>query len=387
MKNFLILSMLVTAFVPGAHAQKELESAKSASPLSEGAAKNARGISAVKLIPLKRVPFNAGPVLGAATIAFDDDTVYLSTPDGFIHATDSLASDFHTILDTKGQTGAKVYVHNHVLYVLSKLNEGESPDHTMFASKDKGRNFYPIDTGLQVCHGGTCYYIGGDRLFAEGDRLYTNGGGGNNLQVSANHGATWTAVSGLLDGQLCYKSPFEIAGRTVLQGGECPLDRAFLSRGLLAPDRMSLVSELQPTTTPDLSNRKINTIVHKPGTSIVLAGAEGAILRSEDDGRTWEYVMQKTTGYYPYVPSILFPANAPGLVLAAGFDKGGEETKPFLAYGLKDGTEWHDLSHLLADIDAGQVSDLKQDPYGRLLAVVTNDDTGVLTIYEVRFSR
>ena len=78
--------------------------------------------------------------------------------------------------------------------------------------------------------------------------------------VSRDEGLTWIPLSGELEPQSCYSSPFAIVGRSVLQGGECPLDRAFLSRGILDPSMLFFASNLTPVQMPDLSNRKIYAI-------------------------------------------------------------------------------------------------------------------------------
>jgi hypothetical protein len=204
--------------------------------------------------------------------------------------------------------------------------------------------------------------------------LFANAGGGINLQVSPDEGSTWLPLSGSLDGQVCYSSHFAITGHTVLQGGECPLDSAFLSRGMLSNDRQTLISPLMPTRTPDLGNRKVNVITYSPDDDVALAGGEGTIVRSVDDGRSWRTVMREPleSEFYPYVQKFQFSSSQRGLVFAGGFDKGGKRLRPYLAFSRGNGVSWANLSDKLGGIREGVVSDLKEDAQGRLIAVLVD---------------
>ncbi len=354
---------------------------------SEGAGS---GRPAVSIIPLRQFSFNKdlGGDIGRASIAFDQDRVYLSTPDGVVLAGSSLASDFHPVFETLNSDIGSMSVDDHVLYVLTSPDQAVSAEHAMWESKDQGRSFISIDDGLQTCLDSTCAYITATQLYAKGGLLFSNAGGGFNLLVSRDEGVTWIPLSGELEPQSCYSSPFAIVGRTVLQGGECPLDRAFLSRGVLDPSMLFFASNLTPVQMPDLSNRKIYAIASQARTPVILAGAEGALLRSADEGRSWKPVIEQPDGndLYPYVQSLLFSSRHPGVALAAGFNK-GQQLQPFLTFSSHDGTQWSDISSTLGNIQYGLVSDLKEDAYGRLIAVVIDGNAKTVTIDEVRILR
>ncbi len=355
------------------------------------AANGGRRTPSVSVIPLKQFSFNkdlAGDV-GLATVAFDGDRVYVSSPDGIVWAADSLASDFSPIFQSPNHGISNTHVYDHVLYVLTAPATIESEEHTMFQSKDKGSSFTTIDDGLQTCVDSACSYMVASQLFATGDLLYANAGGGTNLQVSRDEGKTWMPLSGVLESQLCYSSPFVIAGRSVLQGGECPLDNAFLSRGVLSPSMLFFQSNMAPAQTPDIANRKIYGIAVKSGSPVALAGAEGALLRSVDNGRSWKMVIEEPdgSGFYPYVQHILFSSRQSGIVLAGGFDKGSEQIKPFLALSVSDGAQWSDVSSFVGIDKEGSLSDLKEDMYGRLIAVAVDAAAQTITISEVRIQR
>ena len=125
---------------------------------------------------------------------------------------------------------------------------------------------------------------------------------------------------------------------------------------------------LMPVQMPDISNRRINGFGHQPGTSVYLAGAEGALYRSVDDGRTWSAVIEEPAGTssYPYIPLLTFWSRFPDVGLAAGFNK--SDMQPFLAILSGGGARWTDVSSLLGNIENGMVTDLTEDPHGRMLA-------------------
>ncbi len=342
----------------------------------------------VSVIPLKQFSYSKAlpATVGMATIAFDRDQVYVSSPDGVVMAGSSLASDLHPIFQSASGIN-RIYVYDRVLYVLTSPGDAASQQHAMFESKDQGETFAPIDDGLHECVGSYCYYLTAGQLFAENGLLFTNAGGGLNLLVSSDEGKTWIPLSGDGSGVACTNSPFAIVGRTVLQGGECPLDNAFLSRGMLGSNMQYFDSVPMPVQMPDASNRRINGIGNQPGTSVYLAGAEGALYRSVDDGRSWNAVIEEPAGtsFYPYIPLLQFSSRLPGVALAGGFNK--SDMRPFLAILSDGGARWTDVSPVLGDIKDGLVTDLSEDPHGRLLAVVIDDGAKTVTIDEVRVNR
>jgi hypothetical protein len=342
-------------------------------------------------VPLRQFTFRTDLQgdAGAASIAFDDGRVYISSPDGSVIAGDSLRSSFRTIFRSHNHGISNIYVRNHTLYVLTGLHQAESDVHAMFQSKDRGSRFTAIDGGLRVCAEHGCSYLTADQLLVKKGLLFANAGGGINLQVSPDEGTTWLPLSGSLDGQVCYSSHFAITGHTVLQGGECPLDSAFLSRGILSHDRQALISPLMPARTPDLGNRKVNVIAYSPAADVVLAGGEGTILRSVDDGRGWRTVMREPLDgdFYPYVQNFQFSSSQPGLVFAGGFDKGGERLRPYLAFSKENGVNWANLSGKLGGIREGVVSDLKEDASGRLIAVVIDAEASKVIICQILVGR
>ncbi len=267
-----------------------------------------------------------------------------------------------------------------------KTPEGQPLEHSLLESTNNGASFQPIDAGLRVCNAGFCQYLPSNKLIEKGNKLFVNAGEGRNLLVSADRGAEWTVLSGFLDAAVCTYSTFFISGRTVLQGGECPLDRAFIDRGTLRPDKLGWINggELKPTISPDLENRNITAIQGLGKTGLILAGAEGAVLRSFDNGLSFSYVFKKIVGgsEYPYVNRILFPSNFWRVAVISGFDKA--TSTPYLAVSYDDGDSWKEVSHLLPGFNSyAVVSDLAEDSQGRIIAAVTDFATRKITLVQV----
>ncbi|HTY48193.1 MAG TPA: hypothetical protein VMB48_00720 [Steroidobacteraceae bacterium] len=343
------------------------------------------------LVPV--VQFKVRGQLDAAaartSIVYEGNSVYLTLPDSLLRGTAPLgpASQLQPIFTPASRVIERMYDYDHILYVVARPRE-DSADHALFRSADGGRTFLPIDAGLLECTAGRCTRLQSTQLLARAGLLYVNAGGGRNLLVSANGGTSYEALSGEVGSIACYHGTFALIGRTALLGGECGLDQAYLERGILSANGHGVASAFKPVKSPSLSNRKVSVIANDPDTPpatppLVLAGAEGALLRSTDGGVSFQYVIQyfDEQGIYPYVGQILFPRVRSDLILIGGFDKAG--FKPFLAYGTRDGRKWADISYLLGSSGDNAVTDLAEDSSGRLLVVAANEAARRISIYEV----
>jgi photosystem II stability/assembly factor-like uncharacterized protein len=219
-----------------------------------------------------------------------------------------------------------------------------------------------------------------DLQYANG-RLYSNAGGAPNLLQSADHGKTWHALLGRLEASACYNQSFHILGSRLLVGGECPLDMAYVRAYQLTKDGAALASpEPLPVLLPELENRNIQLITSVPGTQRVFIGVEGGLLRSEDGGLSFKFVIRQPIASaegYPYVTHLLSPANKPNVIVAAGFDK--VTGKAYLAWSPDGGTSWTNLSKLLPGAEranndlTAQVTSLSEDARGRLLLTMNEE--------------
>jgi len=345
--------------------------------------------SNIRLTPLLHVPVSAelDAPASRATVVYSGDHVYLALPEAVLQGSAPLtpATQLRPVFRLPSRTINRIYAYDGVLYVLTNA-AGNNRDPLLFKSVDDGQSFVAADAGLKECFEDECTYLESTELLDRAGLLYVNAGGGRNLAVSADRGATFQPLSGEMTSVPCYFGTFAIFGKTALLGGECGLDMPYLERGVLSADGLRVVEDFAPAQTPPLSNRKINVIANDPGTPNVLAGAEGALLRSTDEGRHFELAIRYESdgGFYPYIEHVLFPASRPDLVLVAGFDKAG--FAPYLAYADRDGLHWTDISHVLSTSADAVVTGLTEDPRGRLLVTTASQADRLISVYQLEVS-
>ncbi|MGZ8287899.1 MAG: hypothetical protein ACXW2U_00460 [Telluria sp.] len=262
---------------------------------------------------------------------------------------------------------------------------GAPEEHALCTLNASGTGFMPQDQGLRTCYEQYCYTLWMDDLKLAGSRLYTNAGAGLNLFVSDNQAASWRVLLGQFDSMVCTHQSFHIVGARLLAGGECPLDDAFLRAYALSADGARLLSQEElPIDVPELENRNIQFIESVAGTQRVFAGVEGGLLRSDDGGRSFRFVIRHPIeggATYPYIGSFLSPAGKPNVLVVGGFDKAN--ARPYLAWSNDGGDNWTDLSAMLPgytrapgqDGVTSQVTSLAEDPQGRLLLTLNEDES------------
>ena len=255
-------------------------------------------------------------------------------------------------------------------------------EHSLCALKADRSGFEALDKALEVCLSGSCYKLSPSELKQVGQRLYTNAGGGKNVFVSTDQGASWKVLTGQFDSMSCYDAAFEIVGDRLLVGGECPLDSAYLEAYQLNADGTALVSpEPLPIKLPELENRNLQFITTLG--KRVFAGVEGGLLRSDDGGRSFQFVIHQpleeaATKFY--IQHVIALDGKPDSILAAGFDK--STLKPYLAWSVDGGGKWTEISSALPgwarNLDApfpAEITAMTQDPQGRILLTV-NEQQG-----------
>lgn len=314
-------------------------------------------------------------------IAVTDRFVFFGTDGGLFRAPSSLASSPQRIAFEATPVTSLAWS-NGALYATL-----DSGPHALMKSTDDGLTWQALDSQLEECVGRFCGMLRASQVEVAGDRLFVNAGG--NVLVSGDEGATWSILfgassTGKPQGQACYDPSFALAGQRLLLGGECPLDTAYLRTGTLAASRLAWQEEPAAARTPFLENRNVQFLRVRGDSNIVFAGIEGALMRSNDAGASYDFVLHfdQDAAKYPYITQILFPA--PDTILIAGFDKakGG----PFLAASYDDGATWRDESSLLMGVgnENWSVAALAQIPGGPLLIAVEDDDRGALYVQEVR---
>jgi hypothetical protein len=360
------------------------------------------GGESVEVIPPTRLDLLSSSTRGMQNIAFSGGSAYLSLSNSATEGTAVLKTGLPVQAASTwasaalgncglGPAGEHMPVRAPTLKLLGdtlwmfqpwfESQEG-AQEHALCALNSQGTSFAPRDQGLQACNEYFCSTLWMNDLKLFGTRLYSNAGAGVNLFVSDNQGTDWRVLLGRFDAMTCTHQAFHIVGDRLLAGGECPLDDAFLRAYQLSPDgsRLASANELA-ISVPELENRNIQFIDSVPGTQRVFVGVEGGLLRSDDGGRSFKFVIQhpieggKT---YPYVRTILTPAKKPNVIVVGGFDKANG--KPYLAWSADGGDKWTDLSAMLPGYSGGPgqgsatVTALAEDPQGRILLTLNEDE-------------
>ncbi|MDY0960955.1 hypothetical protein [Massilia sp. CFBP9026] len=259
-------------------------------------------------------------------------------------------------------------------------SKNESSTCTLMASSN---SFVPRDQDLRVCTGGFCETLSMQDVKLHGKRLYSNPGAGVNLFTSNNGGNTWTVMRGQKASMVCTPTKFHVLGDRVLVGGECPLDMAFVEAYQLNADGSALASEAKlALNLPALENRNVQFIESVADTKRVFIGVEGGLLRSEDNGVSFKFVIQQPLSgskNYPYITSFLPLKGKPDTMIIGGFDKATQMA--YLAWSKDGGATWTDISNLTPNHGktppAGatvMIKSITEDPQGRIL--VTMNELG-----------
>ena len=252
-------------------------------------------------------------------------------------------------------------------------SKNESSTCTLMASSS---SFVPRDQDLRVCTGGFCETLSMQDVKLHGKRLYSNPGAGVNLFTSNNGGTTWTVIRGQKASMVCTPTKFHVLGDRVLVGGECPLDMAFVEAYQLGADGGALASEAKlALNLPALENRNVQFIESVPDTKRVFIGVEGGLLRSEDNGVSFKFVIQQPLSgskNYPYITAFLPLKGKPDTMVIGGFDKATQMA--YLAWSKDGGASWTDISNLTPNHGktppagaAVMIKSITEDPQGRIL--------------------
>jgi hypothetical protein len=256
-------------------------------------------------------------------------------------------------------------------------------EHSLCALDASASTFVPRDQALKVCYGSSCSPLWMTELKQNGKVLYTNAGAGTNVFASSDGGAKWQVLLGQFDSMMCTHSTFQVVGDRLLVGGECPLDFAFLRAYQLRADGQGLASpDPLPLTLPNLENRNVQFISQIGVSPRVFAGVEGGLLRSEDGGRNFKFVIEEALSggkNYPYIRSLLSLSFKPDTIVVGGFDKATQ--KPYLAWSADGGSKWADISSLLPGYNraagstaTAQVTSVSEDPQGHIIVTVNEDE-------------
>ena len=169
---------------------------------------------------------------------------------------------------------------------------GSAKEHSLCQFERAMEWFAPRDQGLRVCTGLYCERLWMTDLQAARGQLLANAGGGVNVLASADEGQHWRALLGSVESDACTHAPFRIAGQRLLTGGACPPGSALLRAYALASDGVSLASDQPlPLVLPAHENGSVQFLGEAGGR--VFAALEGALLRSTDGARSFQFVIRQ----------------------------------------------------------------------------------------------
>jgi hypothetical protein len=277
-----------------------------------------------------------------------------------------------------------LYVHDGELYVMKegKENRGPATDHSFLRSSDGGQTFVPLDQGLEACLGEWCAFMTPTEAIFRDGAIILNAG--SNVVATADDGASWTPLIGELTPAACYHPTLAIAGSRLLVGGECPLDTAYIRHGLLSDNSLQYSNEVEAIT-PALENRNVQFIRRVRESDTLISGIEGAILRSSDQGLSFDFAFRQPieSEQYVYFTTFLAPRAKSNLLLIGGFDKGNSTAA--LMVSFDDGVSWKDRTQLLRfdDYLFDALVFLHEDGEGRILAGLLQWEQRMLRIVEL----
>ncbi len=346
---------------------------------------------------------NTLPLPTSGALVFDDIYAYVATPNGLFRTPKQITADSSfELIGFENKAINNLYVHNNALYVLKNSIEtrgSQATDHSFLKSEDRGATFIPMDNALHYCLGGYCSFLTPTQAIFKDNLIFLNAGGGQNLQVSNNNGASWIPLLGTLEAQTCSAQPFEIINTRVLIGGECPLDFAYLRGGTLRSDFLEWASQEQRpanVAAPNLGNRNVQFIKNKPNSPDVYTGVEGGLLKSTDAGQSFRFGIKYTPSpnnvqKSPYITKILFHSKLTNVIVIGGFDKGPLK-QLFLAYSKDNGETWLDISNQTVSLvgrpsnttETDAVEFVSEDADGRVLVGISRPETGIFTIVRLR---
>jgi hypothetical protein len=332
---------------------------------------------------------------GKAALAFDDQYAYLASPGGLYRTPLPITQQSKFVLiGFAGRNIYNLYVNNGLLYVLKEsiAAEGESAtDHSFLRSDNHGETFVPLDGGLEECNSGFCEFLAPTEALFRNGLIFINAGAGDNLFVTPDNGASWTALLGSFHRKIGNYQSFGLTGNRMIVGGES-LDQGYLRSGILRPDMLGWKESPADVSAPSLANRGPLLIKSRPDSSDVYAAVPCGLLKSTDGGQTFHFVMEYpiTGSPTPYISDMIFPSHAANVIVAAG--RGPD--KPYLVYSKDNGETWLDISANLRSMVASpgsgtqtsSIDFLTEDGQGNIFAGVVYGPTHSLKLLRLNFN-
>ena len=317
----------------------------------------------------------------------DEAFTYVATPGGLYRLPRTLQPGAQAeLVAFAGRAISNLYVHDGALYLLKGGHESDgapAADHTLLRSTDRALTFTPLDQNLEECIGRYCSFLHAtEAIFRDGTMIVNAGG---NVLSTRDGGLTWTPLVGSIAQQACYHPTIELIGQELLIGGECPLDVAYVRRGSLRSDFSGWTNEPSAVTSPFLENRNVQFIRRVRESDTVIAGIEGAILRSTDRGASFDFAYREpieAADSYIYFTTFLAPERSSRLLIG-GFNK-ADNTIALMTTD-DDGVSWKDRGYLVRSSahHFDSLAFLHEDADGRILAGLVAFDEKLLRIVEL----
>jgi hypothetical protein len=339
----------------------------------------------LRLTPVARIEKPGLLEYGAVSLVYDNEFAYLGVPRGLMKARVAKGTTKFETIAFEHQKIQSVYSYGRDLYVLK--DTAQDGDHTFLVSRDQGRTFSSLDEGLRYSAGGKQGFLVPTEMNKVADKIYLNAGGGMNTQVSSDNGRTWKALTGELVPQKCYHNSFDVRGKTFILGGECPLNVAWIRRGVLDEQLTSFSESPQMDAIAGMSNRNVQFIRssrnHETRRNL-FAGVEGGLLKSSDDGRSWRWVIRYPGDgkRYPYIQSIVFHKGTDNITVS-GFDK--DTKRAYVAHSVDSGETFTDLSRYIGG-EYVNAPVLVSTPSGRTILGLYDKKRNALEMFDVRFT-
>src|ERR1044072_6863122 len=168
------------------------------------------------------------PGSGSFWLRFDGRYIYAASPKSIARTSEPLtnASQFVTLATPAGEI-TNLYALDGHLYLLKQSAPGSDP-HTFMRSDDNGVSFVAMDEGLEIRESGTATKLAPTRMATSDGIIFLNAGGGVNFMSTSDMGKSWILLAGTWGTQMCYPGKFHVQKQSVVLGGECPLDDAYL---------------------------------------------------------------------------------------------------------------------------------------------------------------
>lgn len=285
-----------------------------------------------------------------------------------------------------------------------------------FVSNDLGETWDNITAAFWFtaekypCGGG--YHLPWAEVVQEGGQIYVNAGTLVNF-TRMDEGGEWVYfdMPGTLDEGVGIGLEWNMLNGAVVWGGkiDTPIETSIVElwRAVLTEDGKGWETEPYLVDAADgvsgnelLTDRDFLTVAANKATDIFLIGLESGILRSDDHGETFDFVLRyprfygtwadngeeigigaENTAIYPYIHTFLFPSQNPNYILAGGKDYGAGDFPSngpvWLGWSSDNGETWQNITHLVAQYggtEGGDIVFLSEDPDGRILVGILSVD-------------